>query len=198
MEASTSARATILGNRRLARMRMGQGACELVNLVTLPEVRVAIVPLTEREFEMGYSHAAALDVAENQAGWVMRDRAKQAHDMWAACREPSDLNVHVFESIDQMIDELDSMDINYLSERYSVMLAEFSPDINDMDEETLGELKKVFNALRLSELSGRERVAVVTCRSLLLPMPVPGKSPGSTSMPLSTETKNDEIPVPSA
>ncbi len=67
---------------------------------------------------------------------------KQTHDMWTAIREPGDLEKKVFASTDEMVLELDPTDINYISERYAVMMADFSPDLHDVTEEELSELKK--------------------------------------------------------
>jgi hypothetical protein len=38
--------------KRLARMRLGQDAPDIINLKTVPGVRVALVPLNESEFSL--------------------------------------------------------------------------------------------------------------------------------------------------
>ena len=47
--------------RRLARMRQGQATCSYVSLISDPEIRVAIVPLTEAEYEQVLELVASIE-----------------------------------------------------------------------------------------------------------------------------------------
>lgn len=182
--------------RREARMRQGQNAGTFANLITDPETRVAIVPLKEREHEYGYSYAATIDVDDNTSGLVLRNRAKSVADLWNACREPDNFDKKVWVSVDQMIDDLEAVDIDYLLEQFFAYTTDFSPDLANMTEESLDELKKVFGSLQLKELTGKEQAAVSICLSLLLPTRQLAKSLGSTSTESSTERTDDVEPIP--
>lgn len=145
--------------RRFARMRMGQDAPTLVKLPSRPEVRVALVPLTEGEHEQTLEAAASLQVGDNPYGIEMRDRAMQVATVFHALREPDNLSKKVYESIEQMIDDeevgLEFDDINRLNEEYAALVDFSSPSLDGLDEDKLGELKKAFEMIDLSALSGK-------------------------------------------
>lgn len=145
--------------RRFARMRMGQEAPALTKLPSRPEVRVALVPLTEGEHEQTLEAAAALEVGDNPYGVELRDRAMAVATIFHAVREPDNLEMKVYQSIEQMIDDpevgLEFEDINRLNEEYMALVDFSSPMLDGLDEEKLGELKKAFEMIDLSGLSGK-------------------------------------------
>jgi hypothetical protein len=146
-------------NSRIQRMRLGQEAPVMAALPSRPEVRAALVPLTEGEHQQTLEAAASLEVGDNPYGIEMRDRAMQVATVFHALREPDNLKKKVYESIEQMVSDedvgLEFDDINKLNEEYLAMVDWSSPSLDGLDEEKLGELKKAFEMLDLSGLSGR-------------------------------------------
>jgi hypothetical protein len=113
---------------RLARMRLGQEAPDLIELTAHPEIRVAMVPLSERETQMGMIHGASLDVPDNSAGLQARNRAVAHSDLWNSLRDPSDLNAKVFSSVDELIDELAPEEIDHLLDHLAALMDYSSPN----------------------------------------------------------------------
>ena len=53
--------------RRLERMRLGQAVCDYVDLVSDPEIRVCIVPLTEAQYLKVLEKVAAVKFPDDMA-----------------------------------------------------------------------------------------------------------------------------------
>lgn len=176
---------------RIARMRMGQDAPELVTLPSAPEVQFALVPLTESEHNMAIMYAASIDAPDNVLGIEMRDRAEQIHSLWQALREPNDLEKRVFDSVDEMANLLERIDLNNLGDYYLRMIDESSPSLDGLSDEDLETLKKALLSLDMSVLFGKPWWHLKGFFSTLSPTQLRVKLPGSLSTPTSTMT-NDE------
>lgn len=177
----SSTREAIKENSRLRRMRLGQDAPEFETLRSSPEVRVALVPLTEKESEYSLRMAMQLPAEDNAQGIVYRDRWQQVCDLWQALREPNDPSKRIFDSVEEMTNELEASDINYLSEAYMRMLDESTPLQDGMTDEQLEELKKAFVTIDWSVLSGRAWWHLKQCLLYLGQEPLRVKLPGSSS-----------------
>jgi hypothetical protein len=184
LEASqiATAREAIKEGSRLRRMRLGQDAPEFEYLRSNPEIRVALVPLTEAENEYSLKAAMQLPAEDNTQGLLYRDRWQQMCDLWQATREPHDIEKKVFESVEEMTTELEARDINYLSEAYMRMLDESTPLQDGVTDEQLEELKKAFVTIDWSVLSGKAWWHLKQCLSYLGQEPLKVKLPGSSSM----------------
>lgn len=134
---------------------MGQDAPEIVALRSIPEIRVALVPLTEAEAHKGMMKAASVDAPDNMAGYQFRDRMHQIYDLYEAIRDPNDLSQHVFDSPEQMTEELEPVDINHLGDLYQRMIEDSSPALDGLSAEQLDELKKALEKIDWSVLSGK-------------------------------------------
>src|SRR5262245_38475792 len=77
-------------------MRLGQAVCDYVTLISDPEVRLCIVPLTEGEFRRVLEKVSALQQPDNLAGVAVRDRAQMHEILVHAIREENDLTQRVF------------------------------------------------------------------------------------------------------
>lgn len=159
----------IRSKNRLARMRLGQEAPELVTFQAHPEIRVAMVPLTERETQMGMIYGASLDVPDNSAGIQARNRAVAQSDLWNALRDPSDLNAKVFVSIDEMIDELAPEEIDSLLDNLASLMDYSSPHGDGLTDEILDTLKKASETIEWSGLTGRRWAVVKLYLSVMSP-----------------------------
>lgn len=189
--------------RRLARMRMGQDAPEFVVLPTNQDIRMAIVPLTEREYESALSAAAALrpepvDQPENTYGTETRDRFVSAHMLADALREPGDIEKKVFASAEELIAELEPGDINFLRDEYARISEFSSPELDGFDEERLEELKKAFEKIDLSVLSGKTWWHLKSFFSNLTPEQLAASLYGSSSTRTLTGMTENEKSTPGA
>jgi len=187
-EVIVSAREAIRKEGRLRRMRLGQDAPEFVSLITNPEIRVALVPLTEAEYHIGLKAAMDLPAADNTQGMMLRDRWQQVTDVWNALREPHDPTKRVYESVEQMVAELEHTDINYLSDMYLRMVEDSSPALDGVTDEQIEELKKACLTIDWSVLSGRAWWHLKAFLSSLTPEQLQVKLPGSLSTLKSTLT----------
>jgi len=194
-EVIVSAREAIKQDGRLRRMRLGQDAPEFVNLITNPEIRVALVPLTEAEYHIGLKAAMDLPAPDNQTGMIYRDRWQQVTDLWNALREPHNPNQRVYESVEQMVAALEHTDINYLSDMYLRMVEDSSPALDGVTEEQIEELKKACLTIDWSVLSGRAWWHLKAFLSSLTPEQLQVKLPGSLSTQNLTPTNESSEPT---
>lgn len=188
----TSIREAIRDANRLTRMRMGQDAPDVVEIPSMPGIRVAQVPLTEMESQAGVILAAALEVDDNAAGLQARNRIAIASDVWHSLRLPNDSGEMVFGSIEEMREELSPSDITYLADNLGMMMEYASPAIDGLTDEDLADLKKDFVETDWSGLTGRRWAAVKLCISILFPELLQAKLLGSGSTDSSTSMNENE------
>jgi hypothetical protein len=178
--------------RRAERMRLGQSTCIIVEgIPSDSEFRMALVPLTDAEQQNAIEEAASrLDIPDNEHGILAKDKIQMRAVIASAGREVGNLKERMFVDAEDLL-EFDSADINLIWDYYREMMAEFSPSIEEMPQEDFDAVKKAFQRLNASELSGSAWYAL---RRFLLTVgaePQQDKSPGSTSTNSST-TKNEE------
>lgn len=183
-----SVRDQIRERTRMSRFRLGQDAPEMVTIPSMPEIRCAQVPLNESEIQAGLIAAASIDVLDNQAGLQARDRAAMVSDIWYSLREPDNIDKKVFESVEEMVIQLDPNDIDFLQNSLMLLMSFASPAIDGLSNEDLVELKKLFGATEWSELTGTRWAAVKLCVSILLPEILQAKLSGIGSIDNSTVT----------
>jgi hypothetical protein len=189
--ATTSER---IKSRRLERMRAGQSICSFVKLTSDPEIRVAIVPLTEAEYAQCLELVALLPADDNVAGFAMRDRRQAQEILVRAIREENDLTQRVYignekqSAIDEMMESMDVSDIDQLIDEYNEMSAQANPRADGVSEEELEQLKKVLWEMDWNEFSGRSWYALKRFLGLIMPELQQVNLLGSTSTTKSTTT----------
>jgi hypothetical protein len=184
-------------NSRLTKMRLGQEAPEIVALKSNSEIRMALVPLTEKERMDSITQAARLEVPDNSMGLEIRDRYMRACDLHHALREKDDIEQKVFPSAEELMMSLEDIDINYLAEEYLMMQDFSSPAIEGMSDEALEELKKALLTIDMSVLSGKpwwhlkQFFLTLGVGQLKVKLPGSGSTSNSTT---SSESESESIP----
>jgi hypothetical protein len=172
---------------------MGQEAAEPVDIPSMPGIRVNLVPLTEAESQAGLIRAASLDVLDNSAGIQARNRAAVESDVWNAIRDMGDATKKVWATPEEMVDELEAADVDYIFDQLTLLMEYASPSMDGLSEKDLAELKNNFALIDWNGLTGRRWSALKLCLSNLLPELLAAKFSSSTFTPSSTETtENDE------
>lgn len=172
-------------------MRQGQDVGEPVTIPSMPSIRVQLVPLTEGESQAGIVLAAQLEVQDNAAGFHARNRIALQSDIFHAAREPGDLGIKVFESMEEMVEQLDGTDIDHLADNLAILMDYASPAIDGLSNEDLDDLKKAFGETDWSVLSGRQWAAVKLACQALFPDLLRVKSLGTSSIASATETNGN-------
>ena len=191
--ATTSER---IKTRRLERMRAGQSVCSFVTLTSDPEIRLAIVPLTEAEYEQCLELVASMSAEDNVAGFALRDRKQAQEILVRAIREEDDLTKRVYvggdkqTAVDEMMESLDVSDIDQLIDEYNEMSAQANPRADGIPEEVLEQLKKVLWEMDWNEFSGRSWYALKRFLGLIMPELQQANLLGSTSTMKSTTTSD--------
>jgi hypothetical protein len=172
--------------RRLDRMRLGQSVCEIHNLLSDPEIRVAMVPLTEAEYDQCMEAAVKINVEETILGQQYRDRHLTNETLLRALREPDNLEQQMFEDADELTDALEVADINYLIDHYFEMVDKSSPAIEGLTEQDIDDLKKACLQIDWKGLYGKQWYALRRFLLSLGPEQLRVKLPGSFSTKEST------------
>jgi hypothetical protein len=139
--------------RKLERLRLGQSACELTELVSDPEIRVAVVPLTEGEYSNSLYEAEKLGVSNTPAGAALVDEIQRKWVIFHAVRVVGNLNVKFFNAFAD-VDDLEASDINHLYDIYLELVADSSPSLMGLGEDDFNSLKVLLPRMAWSELSG--------------------------------------------
>lgn len=184
--------------RRLSRMRLGQDAPEFVTFKSSPEIRVALVPLTEAEYEQAIRAAASLDVSDNAYGTEARDRWLQTNLLSYAIREPGNPSERVFTSAENLAEEIESVDVNYLIEEYARLVDDSSPALEGFTDEDLDTLKKALLTTDWSVLSGKPWWHLKGFLSSIMPEQLRVSSFGSSSTKKSIGTSESPESTPGA
>lgn len=161
----------------LEKMRLGQNSCEVVELPSDPEIRLALVPLTEGEYRRSMEIAEQLQLRDNVASAMVRDQVQKEAIIFFSAREIRDLNEHFFDSHADVSD-LDASDLDFIYDIYLEMVATVSPPLMGLSEEDFDALKKVLPRIEWSELSGTQWYAAQrflnSIRGLLHTVKLPG------------------------
>ena len=175
---------------RFNRMRLGAAAGRVEALPSQPEIRIAIVPLTEAEHEQCLEIVAAMTAPDNIVGAMTRDRRNQNEALFRALRDPENLDKRAFDSREEMVDVLEVQDTNHLMDILLEVSENDNPSPGEFTEEELVEIKKALEEVDLSVLSGRQWYALKRFLSTLGQTLLPVSSLGFTSTP-SAITTND-------
>lgn len=167
--------------RRLDRMRLGQATCDFVVLPSDPEIRLCIVPLTEAQYLQALEKVRDTKADDNIAGLAIRDRVQAEEILVRAIREESDLSQMVYESVEEMMEDLEVADVDELIDNYNEMVQQSSPSLDGIPEEDFEELKKLLQEMDWSGLSGRAWYAAKRFLSTISPSPLLDNSLGSIS-----------------
>lgn len=178
---------------RIKRIRQGQDAPEWASIPSMPEIRIVLVPLLEKESQASLAAAAGIEVADNPLGMQVRARTAQEWDVWQAARKLEEPDKKVWVSVEQMVDMLEPDDIDSLHDQLSILMDYASPTLEGLSDEDLAELKNGFVLIDWKELTGRRWSALRVCLSYLLPDLLLAKPASTTSTPSSiTRSENDE------
>lgn len=169
-------------NRKLDRMRLGQSVGDVHNLLSDPEIQVALVPLTEAEYLQCLESTGRKDLPDDMTGAAIRDRLNAAELLCRSMREPKDLEEHMFSDIEELTEALEVADINFLQDMYFEMVETASPAIDGIPSEELDELKKALEEINWNELSGRQWYALKRFLFSIMPELLQGNSLGRGSM----------------
>jgi hypothetical protein len=169
-----------LKERRLTRMRLGQEASVVYPVPSNEEVKIALVPLTEAEYDHALVAAVSLEVPDNTAGNQLRDRRSQQEILIRSMRIPEKLEDRVFDTCDQLREILDWSDINFFMDAYFELAENVAPQIGGLTEEEIDDLKKVFKEIAWNELSGAQWYALRRFLLSLSPEQLLDKLPGSS------------------
>ena len=167
--------------RRLDRMRLGQEAADIHSLLSDPEIRVALVPLTEAEYDQALESAVKMNVPESIMGNQARDRMLQRETLLRAVREPDNLSNRVFENIDELSEALGHDDIGFLIDMYFELVEKSSPSVDGLSEAEISDVKKVLMEMSWNDLTGKQWFALKRFLSTLGPEQLLAKSLGSIS-----------------
>jgi hypothetical protein len=180
--------------RRAARMRLGQATAEIVSLLSDPEMQVAIVPLTEGEYQKALDVAAAVDAPENTMGILAREERQKAEMLSYACREVDDFTQRAWNSGERLAEGLDQADVNHLWDIYMEMVSTISPSILGLGTEEFEAVKKALQTMDWNELSGTQWWALERFLLSISPILPTDSRPGSSSTKPSIEkNKNDDL-----
>lgn len=177
---------------RLTRMRLGQEAPEFPDLLAHPEVRVAMVPLVERETQASVIYAASLGYPDNAAGLQATNRAIVVHDVWQALRDPNNLDAKAFPTLEGMVDELAPEEIDHLGDFLVTLMDYASPALDGLTDEQLVVLKKASEKIDLSGLSGRRWAVTKLWLSVMSPELLAASLSGSGSTDSLTSTSGSD------
>jgi hypothetical protein len=178
---------------RLARMRLGQAACDIIPLLSNPERRVAIVPLLEADYLNALKMVISYGVPDDTlAGRQYNDRKMQEAVLAMAVRElPPNLDQKMFKDTEQLSQALDDVDVTHIYDRYLEMSSRFSPMITSIPEEEYQTLKKVLQEINWKEASSQALYALHRLLKSVAPQLLLDSTLGSGSIKSWME-KNDE------
>jgi len=176
--------------RKLDRMRLGQAVCDYVTLPSDPEVRLAIVPLTEAEYLQALNAVAEIQRPDDLAGAAIKDRVTGQEILVRAIREERDLTQPVFETVHELMDTLEVQDVDHVLDMYNEMIEKSSPVIDGIPPEELEHLKKALQEMDWNALSGSAWYAARRFLSRIIPKPLLDNSLGVGSISQSITTKD--------
>lgn len=169
---------------KIERLRQGQAVCERAELQD-GQISLALVPLTEAEYENSLDAADMVPAGDNPAGLARRDESQRKLVIFHAARVDGNLDEKFFDDISE-VGKLDAHEINYLYDIYLEMTALSSPSMMGMSEEDFLGLKLVLPEIEWSELSGPQWFAAQRFLNSVRPLLLTVKSSGSPSTMKST------------
>lgn len=164
----------------LEKMRLGQRACEIVTMPSDPEVRFALVPLTEGEYRRSLEIADQIEATTGNSGALVKSQVQKEMVLFFSAREMRDLSVPFFTN-EADISDLDQIDVEHAFDIYLEMTAQISPSLMGMSEEDFQPLKTQLPRISWSEMSGQEWYAAQRFLNLIQHRLLTVKSSGSSS-----------------
>lgn len=178
---------------RLKRIRMGQDAPEWAQIPSMPEIRIALVPLLERETMASLNAAAGIEAPDNALGMQYRARVAQQWDVWQAARLLDNPDQLVWPKVETMVELLEPDDIDSLHDQLTVLMDYASPSLEGLSEDDVADLKNAFVLIDWNALTGRRWSALRVCLSHLLPELLMARPPSTTSTSsLTARSESDE------
>jgi hypothetical protein len=177
---------------RLNRMRLGKALGYVEQLPSQPEIKVALLPLTEAEHLQCLEIVTSMEVPETVSGAMSRDRRTQNEVLLRSLRDPDNLDEPLFSNLDEMTENLEIVDVGSLYDAFLEMSESVNPSPGQYTDEEVDEIKKVFLEIPWNELSGRQWYAL---RRFLLTIGktlLPANSLGSISTNSVIMTNEDE------
>jgi hypothetical protein len=184
--------------RRLDRMRLGQAACDYVVLPSDPEIRVAIVPLTEADYRNVLEKVSKTQSSDDLAGMQIKDRVQAQEILVRAIREEHDLSERVYEDVNDLLEDFDVVDVDHVIDCYNEMCEKASPQLQGIPEEELENLKKALQTMDWNDLSGSAWYAARRFLSRIMPSPLLDNWRGSTSTSSLITPKSEDESTPNA
>ena len=166
--------------RRLERLRLGQAACEVTELVSDPEIRIALVPLTEGEYTNSLWEGEKLGVSNSPTGAALVDEIQRKWVLFYACRVVGNLDEKFFDDFSD-VDELEAADINHLYDIYLELVAQSSPSLMGLGEDDFTDLKALLPRMAWNELSGPQWYAAQRFLNSIRPALLQASLSGSRS-----------------
>lgn len=176
---------------RLAKMRLGQAACEITSLPSDEETMVALVPLTDSQYLRALEIADAALVGDNPAGFAVRDELQKQSVIFFATREVGNLESMFFDDTSEA-GELGAHDIDHLYDVYLEMIANQSPSLFGLSDADFEALKKAWQGIEWNELTGQQWYAAQRFVNSIRPLLVQGNFSGLHSTKSSTPTSESE------
>jgi hypothetical protein len=173
-------------------MRLGQAVCDYVTLISDPDQRLCIIPLTEAEYRRVLEKVANLTATDDLAGLAMRDRKQVEEILVHAIREESDLTERVFQNVEEMNEVLEVADIDQLIDAYNEMMEKSSPALDMIPVHEIENVKKALQTMDWNALSGRSWYALKRFLSTVMPSPLLDNFAGSISTNSLTTTSDSE------
>lgn len=152
--------------RDLRQMRLGQELAEYTTIPSMPEVEIALVPLTEAEIFDSMKAVSRNEYPESMVGLEVADRLYNQEVLMRAIREKGDLKSRVFHTLDELTGSLNATDVNILIDKLGELSLE-SAGLENLSEEEFEELKKVLEKTSMSELSIKQQYALKRSHSIL-------------------------------
>jgi hypothetical protein len=169
-------------------MRLGQAVCDYVTLPSDPEIRLCIVPLREADYLQVLEKVNNTVAEDNLSGLAVRDRVQAQEIVARTIREEDDFTQRVYDSVAEMLEDLEVADVDEIYDRYTEMTQKSSPSLDGIPEGEMDEIKKLLQAMDWNVLSGRSWYAAKRFLSTIMPSPLLDNSPGSSLINSSTMT----------
>jgi hypothetical protein len=198
METATLSTGEKIKQRRLDRMRLGQATCDYIQLPSDPEIRLAVVPLTEADYRNALEKVQQLHIPDDLAGVQVKDRVQAEEILVRAIREESDLSQRIYENVEELNEGLEVADIDHAIDVYNEMIHSSSPSLDGIPPEEFEALKKACERMDWNALSGSAWYAAKRFLSRISPLLQQANSPGLFSTSSQTKTNDESEPTSDA
>ena len=178
-------------------MRVGKAAGEPVELLSDPEIRFVLTPLTDGEYIKALRIADQVEASDSPAGLLLRDQVQREAILLFSAREMFDWTQHFFETVEE-VQELGQHEVNHLFDIYLEMTATNSPTMMQMTADEVDDLKKALGMIDWNALNGQQWYAAKRFLSSIQEALLMASYSGSSSILKSTATTKTPTPVQTA